>query len=93
MTSTSLHMSRGPLDIREALREWILERRPDLAPDAIDDHTPLIEARYLESLDVAELLLFVEQLRGRPIDIDALTPGAFRDIDTLHTTFFGDRAQ
>jgi acyl carrier protein len=88
MTSTFLHVPRGPVGIREALREWILERRPDVTPDAIDDHTPLIEARYLESVDVPELLLFVEQLSGTRIEIEALTPAAFRDIDAIQTTFF-----
>jgi len=90
MTWVFENVSRRPVGTREALRRWIVERRPDITSDAIDDHTPLIEGGYLESLDVADLLLFVEQLRGRSIDVDSLTPGAFRDLDTLHSTFFGD---
>jgi acyl carrier protein len=74
-------------DVRAALRQWVADRNDGLSPDDLDERTPLIEARYLTSLQVAELLLFLEELSGRPVDVAALRPGVFRDIETICETF------
>ncbi|MGH9222263.1 MAG: hypothetical protein ACRD2W_00315, partial [Acidimicrobiales bacterium] len=72
---------------RAALRRWVADHNDGLSSDDLDDRTPLIEARYLTSLQVAELLLFLEELSGRPVDVAALRPGVFRDIATICETF------
>lgn len=82
--------------VRAALREWVVERNPGVAPGDVGDDTPLIERRYLTSLQVADLLVFIEELRGEPLDAAALRPGAFRSLDAIHAAFFapageGDR--
>jgi hypothetical protein len=43
----------------------------------------LLERRYLTSLQLPELLLFLEALRGEAIDVTSLRAGDFRDIDTI----------
>jgi hypothetical protein len=75
-------------DVRAALRAWVAERNPGVAPEAIADDTPLIEARYLTSLQIGELLLFIEELRRSSIDPASLKPGVFRSLDTICATFF-----
>jgi hypothetical protein len=75
-----------------ALREWILSKAKDLDPAALTDTTPLLEQRYLRSLHVPELLLFLERLRGEPIDVEQLEAGDFRDINTLVAKFGPTRA-
>ncbi len=85
-------MSGDQQDVRGALVAWLLERNPDLSPGDLDGSTPLIERRYLTSLGVADLLLHIEDLRGRPVDPSALRPGVFRDLDAIQRAFFaGDR--
>lgn len=79
--------SPGGGDPREALRRWVLERNPGLDPEAVSFRTPLIEQRYLTSLQVADLLGFLERLRGEPVDVAALRPGVFRDIETICAAF------
>lgn len=74
-------------EIRAALRAWVQVRAGDDAP-VVDDTTPLIGSRLITSLQVMDLLLFVEELREEPLDPAALRPGAFRDIDALYETFF-----
>lgn len=76
-------------DVRRALRQWVAERNPGLSPDDLADDTALIERRYLTSLQVADLLVFIERLRQAPVDVSRLRPGAFRDIDAIHRAFFG----
>ena len=75
-------------EVREALRRWVRDRNPDLAAGEPDDATPLIERRYLTSLQVADLLVHIERLRQAPVDPTALRPGAFRSIDAIWAAFF-----
>ncbi len=74
-------------DDKEALRRWLLERNPNLHHADLSDDTPLIERRYLTSLQVADLLVYLEELRGSPVDPGQLKPGVFRSIDSIHQAF------
>jgi hypothetical protein len=78
-------------EMRVALREWVLRKASDLDAGMLTDQTALFEQRFLRSLHVPELLLLLEGLRGKPIDLDELEPAHFRDIDTL-VKQFGARA-
>jgi acyl carrier protein len=75
-------------EIRAALRAWICRASRRIAPEQLTDETPIVEQRIVSSLQVMELLLHVEALRGAPIDLQALRPGALRDVDTIYRTFF-----
>ena len=72
---------------REALRAWVREHSQSAVGADFDDRTPLIASRLLTSLQITDLLLFLEDLRGVPLDPASLRPGVFRDIDTIHATF------
>ena len=72
---------------RAALRTWILEKNGELAESELADDTPLVERRILTSLDVMDLILFLERLRGRPVDVQSLGAGSFRDVDTIVSGF------
>jgi acyl carrier protein len=73
--------------LREALREWIVKTSGRIVPETLRDDTPILEQRILTSLHVLELVLFLEQVTGRPIDVHRLQPGAFRDVETICRTF------
>ncbi len=75
-------------EARDALRRWIRERNPDLPPGEPADDTRIIERRYLTSLQVADLLLYIEELRQAPVDPTRLKPGVFASIDSIHAAFF-----
>jgi hypothetical protein len=75
---------------REALRDWILERRPDVDPTALRNDTPLLKSRLLTSLDLLELIVFLERLRARPVRVEELRVGAFHDLDALCLNFLED---
>ena len=78
-------------DVRSALRSWVLARNPELPPAELTDRTPLISRRLVTSLQVVELLLFIEELRAGPVDPRSLAAGAFADVDTIARTFFPAR--
>ena len=74
--------------VKAALRSWVEERNPGLEPGVIDNATPLVEARYLTSVQVMDLVLFIEELRRAPVDPASFRPGAFRSIDAIYHAFF-----
>lgn len=76
------------LAVRQALRQWVQSRAAGDA-GALDDQTPLIASRLITSLEVTDLLLYIEELRAASIEVSSLRPGVFRDIDTIYATFFG----
>jgi acyl carrier protein len=76
-------------DIRQQLRTWIVNRAKD-KPKALQDDTPILESGILSSLDVVELILFIEQLRGgEEVAVDTLEPDAIRDVNAIYQSFFG----
>lgn len=75
------------LETRRQLRDWIYDRAKD-KPDALTDQTPILDDGILSSLDVVEFVLFIENLRGAEVDVDALQPDSFRDVDAIWKAFF-----
>ena len=73
---------------RDALRAWIREHNPDVPAGEPADDTRIIERRYLTALQVADLLLYIEELRQAPIDPSRLKPGVFASIDDIYAAFF-----
>jgi acyl carrier protein len=72
---------------RVQLRHWVLAKNGKIRPEELDDHTPILEQRIITSLQVMDLILFLEQLTGKPIEVEMLQPGAFRSIETLYQHF------
>jgi hypothetical protein len=71
---------------RQHIRDWILlEARIDRCD--LHDGTPLLADRLITSFQLVELILYVESLRGQPIDEARLVPECFRDIDTIARNF------
>ena len=70
------------------MRRWILKRSQSRAVGDFSDQSLILESGLLSSLDVVELVLFVESLRGSEVDVDSIEPDALRSIDTLYETFF-----
>ncbi len=78
------------LDVKTKLRQWIAERNGKIAIDSILDDTPILELRIVSSLQAMELILFVERLRKRPVDMREIHTGVFRNIDSIYKTFFAE---
>ena len=74
-------------ETRTRLRDWIYDRAKD-KPARLDDATPILDDGILSSLDIVEFVLFIEELRGTEVDVDALEPSSFRDVDAIWKSFF-----
>lgn len=77
--------------IRAKLRQWIRDHAKASAASLADD-TPILEAGILSSLDIVELVLFIESLRGDEVDPDTIEPDTFKSIDAMVLGFFGGQA-
>lgn len=77
------------IEVRTQLRSWIRTRAKMTASKELKDDTPILDQGILSSLDVAELILFIESLKGEEVDIGAIEPKVLKNIDTLYTAFFG----
>lgn len=80
-------------DVRSQLRRWIREHsKTSIGPNDLTDQTALLDQGYLSSLDIVELVLFIEELREDEVDTDEIEPEVFTSIDTLYEGFFASMA-
>ncbi|MEC7522788.1 MAG: hypothetical protein VYE22_23060 [Myxococcota bacterium] len=80
-------------NIRRQLRDWVLEHAKAPPPGGeLTDATPLLETGLISSLDIVELVLFLEELREEEIDPDEIEPEVFTSVDTLWGAFFANAA-
>ena len=85
-------MTTDPTAARVGLRAWVADNARGVDPAELSDTTALFEERVLTSLQFPELILLIERLSGRLVDVTALAPGDFRDIDTIMGRFVEDGA-
>lgn len=74
--------------VKELLREWIGQRTQRLILGGLRDDTLILEQRVITSLQVMELILFVERTSGRSVNVSQLKPCSFRSINNIYSTFF-----
>ena len=78
--------------MRERLRAWILRRSQSKAKTELKDDTPILESGLLSSLDVVELILFIENLKGAEVDVDDIEPEVLTNVNTIYDGFFRGEA-
>lgn len=76
-------------EIRQTVREWIVTKG-GIRTEELRDDTPIIERRIIKSVHIMDLILFLEKLRGEPIDVERLKVGVFRNVDAIYRNFFAD---
>jgi len=77
-------------ELRTALLDWVRAHRRGAQDAPLDADTLLLQERLLTSLQLPELLLFIEQLRGQPLDVASIRPGAFASVAAIERHFFPD---
>lgn len=64
---------------------WITARHPDVGD--IDPDHDLIESRLVDSLRLVELIMLIERITGRPVDVDTLDIADLRSLNSLDRAF------
>lgn len=76
------------LELKTRLKEWIVENSRRANLPEIKDDTNIIEQRILSSIQLMDLILFMEYLRGKPVELERIGVGAFMNINAIYNTFF-----
>lgn len=80
------------ISAKDRLRAWVLANGRTIEGVELTDETPLLEKRILSSLQIADLLLFLEELRGEPVELEGLTGASFRDLGAMSRAFLAEAA-
>jgi hypothetical protein len=67
-----------------------MEHATHVPDGGINDSTPLLAQRVVSSLHVIEMIILIEHLSGRSVQVDQLAPDTFRNIDSIVQTFFSE---
>lgn len=78
---------KSEAEYKEELLKWVLKVSTKVKPDELTVTTPLIETRIISSMQVMELILFLEKLKGSRLNMKAVKPGAFTNIETIYNAF------
>jgi acyl carrier protein len=70
----------------DKLRGWLLLANPLTREVGLDTH--LIADGVLDSLQMVNFLLYIEELRGREIPEALIQPEYFTSLRVIHDTFF-----
>ena len=73
------------------LRAWLVNANADAAAVRLEPDTDLIESRILDSLQLVEFILFLEETSGRAILAEDLDPDTLRTLSSIHECYFGRR--
>jgi acyl carrier protein len=68
------------------LRDWVALTRPQTIEIGLD--TDLIGEGALDSLDMVNFLLYIEEIRGQEIPEAFVQPEYFISLRVIHDTFF-----
>jgi acyl carrier protein len=73
------------------LQEWIVNANPRAI--AIDLDTDLIGQGAIDSLQMVNFLLFIEEIRGEEIPEALIRPEYFSTVRIIHDKFFDNKAR
>lgn len=74
-------------EYKDELLQWVLKVSTKVKPEELTFTTPLIETRIISSMQVMELILFLEKLKGSRVNMKNMKPGAFTNIETIYNSF------
>lgn len=74
-----------------ALRAWLIHANADAATLRLEPDTDIIESRILDSLQLVEFVLFLEETSGRAILAEDLDPDTLRTLASIHACYFERR--
>jgi hypothetical protein len=75
---------------RQALREWLARMNGRVSAADIGNATGLVSAGILKSIHVMDLILWIEERLGRPVEVQRIRPGSFASIDAIYASFFSE---
>jgi hypothetical protein len=76
---------------RTLLHDWLVHQNGKISAVDLDAETPILERKIITSLQVLDLILFIERLRGGSIDVRLIRRGSFSSINAIMKHFFSEQ--
>lgn len=86
MNNETLTVTKNSDPIIEKLRAWICANEAGVTD--LSESTNIIETRIIDSLQLMNFVLYIEELRGAPIPEDKINMQSFCSLAAIRTNFF-----
>ncbi len=83
-------MSTSTQQQMDQIKSWLLAKKPEIQD--IDPDFDLIENRVIDSLGFLEFILFLEEVRGREIQLHAESANLFRTLRAIQDNIIDGNA-
>ncbi len=74
--------------IKDELCRWVATHSAIFGEEAVPSNMAIIEKRIITSVQLMDLILYLEHLKGEPINPEHIKPGAFTSVDSIYQQFF-----
>jgi acyl carrier protein len=76
------------IQVKSALEQWVVANARDESVANVPYDHDLFTSRVVDSLRFVDLVLYIEELSGRTIDLEMLDLAQLRTIDGIDRSFF-----
>jgi acyl carrier protein len=77
--------------IKQQIIQWVEKKATGKNLSVIKSDTPILEQKYINSLDIMDLIIFIEDLSGIPVEEHQLKPDSFKSVDAIYQNFFAGK--
>jgi len=82
---------KNEAELKALLMDWVHHANPKIKAGELNGGTAILKEGLLNSVQLLDLILYIERLSENPIDVDSLNPRAFQSVDTVYEHFFKER--
>ena len=79
---------KNEIKIKNDLCCWVASQSTVFNGEAVSSDLAIISKRIITSVQLMDLILYLEHLRGTPINPRHIKPGAFNTVDSIYQHFF-----
>ena len=75
-------------EIKSKIRKWLAQFHHESDIESIRDDLALIENKVISSIQIMDLILFIEHLRGTELKAEEIQAKSFHSINSIYEHFF-----
>ncbi len=92
MTASIIQPTDSNIEIKNAIRAFVLEKFPACQQQGLEDDDSLIDSGIVDSMGILELVAFAESEFGIVVEDTDLTPENFESVAALANFVVGKRS-
>jgi hypothetical protein len=79
---------KNEAELKAMLMAWVRKTNPKIKAGELNSGTAILKEGLLNSVQLLDLILYIERLSENPIDVDSLNPRSFESVDAIYEQFF-----